>query len=354
MSPGDVVNGYTLLQPFTTAGGGQSRWAFARRGAREFFLKEFLAPTYPEVDAPGSAAIKRKKLERCQRFERHHRGIIEALAPLSGEGGNLVVTEEFFRVRAKYYKVTAKVDVASIGTAEIAGLPIGTKIGVLLAVTHSLRILHRAGLVHGDIKPGNVLIKHSGPAAFTAKLIDFDNCFLAGQPPPPEEMVGDVTHYSPELMVYVLGEGDRAQLEPRSDVFALGLVFAQYLTGALPGFDQGRYVYAADAARDGGGLAIRRGHVPDELGDLVDQMLAGGYGARPSCDEVYRTLKRLQSSRPKLSGEAGTRPATAPADGSRLRGTLRPRARADERPATEPPEPPGPRLRGSLTRREPK
>ena len=53
MKAGDVINGYTILRDFTVVGAGLSKWTFAERGGREFFIKEFLSPTYPDDAAPG-------------------------------------------------------------------------------------------------------------------------------------------------------------------------------------------------------------------------------------------------------------------------------------------------------------
>src|SRR5205085_1528457 len=101
-----TVNGYKLLGDFRMAGGGQSRWTFASQGSEEFFIKEFLAPTYPIPDSPGSAETKRIKMQHCAAFERYHWNIQTALAPLARPGGNLVVAVNFFRYGTKYYKVT--------------------------------------------------------------------------------------------------------------------------------------------------------------------------------------------------------------------------------------------------------
>ena len=96
---GDVVNGYRLLEDFRVVGAGLSEWTFAERGGRDFFIKRFLSPTYPDDDAPGSERTKAKKRARCAAFEAHHRGIQAAMAPLTTYGGNLIATLDFFRDR---------------------------------------------------------------------------------------------------------------------------------------------------------------------------------------------------------------------------------------------------------------
>ena len=78
-----------------------------------------MAPTYP---VRGSKKTIAKKLLRCQKFERRNTAVMEILAGKTGAGGNLVVAHDFFREGNKYYKVTDKIDVASLGLEEIAKL----------------------------------------------------------------------------------------------------------------------------------------------------------------------------------------------------------------------------------------
>ena len=84
MKAGDVINGYRVLEDFRVVGAGLSKWTFAAKGGREYFIKEFLSPTWPDEHAPGSAQTKMRKRQRCAAFERHHRRINEALAEISG------------------------------------------------------------------------------------------------------------------------------------------------------------------------------------------------------------------------------------------------------------------------------
>ena len=165
MKAGEVINGYTILEDFRVVGAGLSKWTFAARDGREYFIKEFLSPTWPGEHAPGSAQTKMRKRRRCAAFERHHRRIQEALAAVSGRGGNLIVTLDFFRWGAKYYKVTEKVDAAGLEPGDVAALAFPDQLVLLKTVAHSLRILHDRDIVHGDLKPSNVLI--SGPSSAT-------------------------------------------------------------------------------------------------------------------------------------------------------------------------------------------
>ena len=293
MKAGDVLNGYRILEDFKVVGAGLSKWTFAERGGRQFFIKEFLSPTYPDDDAPGSAKIKAKKRARCAAFEAHHRGVQHALAPLSAYGGNLIVTLDFFRWGAKYYKVTEKVDAEGMSSADVTALGLRRQLVLMKTVAHSLKILHNLKIVHSDLKPSNVLIKRT-ELGYTTKLIDFDNAYIAGRPPPPEEIVGTINYYSPELLGYIQEAGvTPGELGLASDIFALGLIYTEYLTGAPPPFDVARYHEPAVAVRSGETLRVPRSGIPAQLADLIDAMLSSDPARRPTIGHAHAALMTL-------------------------------------------------------------
>lgn len=333
MRAGDVLNGYRLLADFSSVGAGLSRWTFATRGGREYFVKEFLSPTFPDEHAPGSEKVKARKRARCAVFEAQHRSMQTALAPLSAFGGNLIVTLDFFRAGAKYYKTTERVVSEHLDVAGIAALPFRQRLVLLKSVAHSLKILHDLGVVHGDLKPDNVLIKRT-ELGHTSKLIDFDNAYRAGSPPDSSEIVGTITYYSPELLAYVQGGGaGGAELGTAADVFALGLVYAEFLTGRLPAYDPG-YGEPAVAARSSVVLRIDRAGLEPSLADLVDRMLLVDPLARPAIAEVHAVLMRLRTT--GSAADPVVRPApTAPPSGA-LRGRLVGGPAADAPPPTPP------------------
>ena len=293
---GDTIGGYRLLEDFRVVGAGLSEWTFAERDGRTYFIKRFLSPTYPDDAAPGSAKTKARKRARCAAFEAHHRGIQAAMAPLTSYGGNLIATLDFFRYGAKYYKVTEKVDLAGLDTSDVARLRFPAQLVLLKTVAHSLKILHDLDIVHSDLKPSNVLIKRT-ELGYTTKLIDFDSSYVVGKPPPPEEIVGTMNYYSPELVSYIQGTGSAADLTTASDIFALGLIYSEYLTGALPAFDPA-YHEAAIAVLNGTKLRLPAGHAPASVADLVERMLLGDHRARPRVGEVHASLMGLRSETP--------------------------------------------------------
>ncbi|MBF6446603.1 protein kinase [Nocardia elegans] len=346
------IGHYDLITEFTTAGGGQCRWAFASKDGHEYFLKEFLNPTYPLADSPGSAATKARKMERCIKFEQHQQRIIAALEPLSKPGGNLVVTRDFFREGARYYKATDKIDVSSVSVDRVHTLSRRHQAILATTVAHSVQILHRIGLVHGDIKPPNVLLKETKRAHFAAKLIDFDDAFFSGEPTARGEVVGDIVYYSPELYRYITGDAPAADITLASDIFALGILFTEYFAGRRPQF--GAAETCALGALDREPLTSGVESRWPEMHYLLQQMLDVDYQKRPTIDTVIVQLKSLRDGRTIVDPIAGPAAASGSsardkaseatrAPESRLRGSL------VSRPETvRPCDAEKPRLRGSL------
>ena len=321
MKAGEVINGYTILEDFKVVGAGLSKWTFAERDGREYFIKEFLSPTYPDDDAPGSAKTKAKKRARCATFEAHHRAVQRALAPLSAYGGNLIVTLDFFRWGAKYYKVTEKVDASGLASSDVAAMPLRTQLVLMKTVAHSLKILHDLKIVHSDLKPSNVLIKRT-ELGYTTKLIDFDSSYVAGSPPPPDEIVGTINYYSPELLGYIQEAGVApAELGLASDVFALGLIYSEYLTGSLPPFDTATYHEAAVAVRSGHALLVPREAVLPELADIIDRMLASDPRSRPDIGAVHAALMAIRP--PADAADGASAPRSSALRGKGLRTAVR-------------------------------
>jgi eukaryotic-like serine/threonine-protein kinase len=312
MTVGEVIGGYTVLEDFRVVGAGLSEWTFAERGGREYFLKRFLSPTYPDDAAPGSAQTKARKRARCAAFEAHHRGMIAALGPVTRYGGNLIATLDFFRHGAKYYKVTEKIPIAGFDAVQIATMAFPAKLVLLKTVAHSLRILHTLDIVHGDLKPSNILIKKT-ELGHTTKLIDFDNSYIVGKPPPPDEIVGTMNYYSPELVRYIRGEGAATELTAAADIFALGLIFTEYLAGAMPTIPA-PYREAAVAVLNGAALTVPpvpAPGVPESVVELVGAMMSADPAKRPSIGEVHAGLMGVGKA-PTTVAKLPGRPAPVP------------------------------------------
>ena len=100
--------------------------------------------------------------------------------------------------------------------------------GIVEQTARGLRAFHRMEMLHQDLRPENIMIDKTG----TVKIIDFGSTRVAGvvEASPPIEhsdILGTAQYTAPE---YFLGENG----SPRSDMFSLGVVTYQMLTGKLP------------------------------------------------------------------------------------------------------------------------
>lgn len=100
--------------------------------------------------------------------------------------------------------------------------------GLVEQIARGLLAFHRLEMLHQDLRPENVMIDKTG----TAKIIDFGSTRVASlmdadTPGGPGNILGTVQYSAPE---YFLGEGGTT----RSDLFSLGVITYQMLTGKLP------------------------------------------------------------------------------------------------------------------------
>jgi serine/threonine protein kinase len=97
-------------------------------------------------------------------------------------------------------------------------------IGIVLQIAAALDYAHKRGIVHRDIKPANVLITEQG----RVKITDFGVARLAGSDlTRSDQFVGSPGFMSPEQL-------KGGQVDGRSDLFALGVILYQLLTGKAP------------------------------------------------------------------------------------------------------------------------
>ncbi|MGE5199230.1 MAG: protein kinase domain-containing protein, partial [Rhodospirillaceae bacterium] len=105
-------------------------------------------------------------------------------------------------------------------------LPVDEALDIAVQIAEALAAAHRQGIVHGDLKPENVMLTKTG-----AKVLDFGIARLSEPPKPPAgtaPVLGTVTGTLP----YVAPEQlQGAQVDARTDLFAFGAVLYEMLTG---------------------------------------------------------------------------------------------------------------------------
>ena len=161
-------------------------------------------------------------------------------------------------------------------------LPAAEAARIALECARALAAAHAVGVVHRDIKPANILLDANGNATVT----DFGIALVTSRPA--RELTGSTTgtpHYmSPEQS---LGE----PVDGRSDVYALGVVLYEMLTGTLP--FPGRNVTEVMAKHISAPIprvSDREPETPVALVRLVDRMLAKDPAGRPTAAELVKEL----------------------------------------------------------------
>ena len=295
MLKGENIKGYKILEDFKVAGG-MSKISFAEKDGKTYFIKEFLAPKYPTSDSPGSERIKEQKRKACDEFEKHHRDLNNAIGKCcAGTGGNLIYAIDFFRDGTSYYKVTEKIDISSFPCESISCLPLEKILLIAKSAVHSIRILHGLKIVHGDLKPDNLPIKEAA-RGYVVKLIDFDDSYFEGNPPPDREnLVGTPEYYSPEQAAYIMDEDEEiegATLTCKSDIFTLGIIFSEYFSGEKPILPPD-YKNTWTCVNNGGAISFKKKLHP-QIDGLIRKMLSLNPNDRPNINGVFNVLKNIK------------------------------------------------------------
>jgi len=161
-------------------------------------------------------------------------------------------------------------------------LPAAEAARIALECARALAAAHAVGVVHRDIKPANILLDANGNATVT----DFGIALVTSRPA--RELLGSTAgtpHYmSPEQS---LGE----RVDGRSDVYALGVVFYEMLTGTRPFPGRTRTeVMAQHISAPIPRVSDREPETPVTLVRLVDRMLAKDPAGRPTAAELVNEL----------------------------------------------------------------
>ncbi|MEM0984522.1 MAG: tetratricopeptide repeat protein [Planctomycetota bacterium] len=120
--------------------------------------------------------------------------------------------------------------------AAAAELALTDRVRLFISVCHAVELGHRKGVIHRDLKPANILVADNG----APKVIDYgvarvsepDNNAhhpIAAAATEPGRLIGTMAYMSPEQSA-----GRTDDLDTRSDVYALGVVLYEMLTGRLP------------------------------------------------------------------------------------------------------------------------
>ena len=205
-------------------------------------------------------------------------------------------------------------------------------VAIAAQIAAVLADVHRVDIVHRDIKAANIMVTDGG----LVKVLDFGIAILRGAGALPrltqvDRTVGTPAYMSPEQWAGQL-------VTPASDVYSLGCLLFELLTGDVPFHGSSRVpLRVAHQESAVPSVAAARPSVPSTVDALVTAMLAKDPAARPAAEAVYRALlpiaagtvavadgplpggdERRDPVRPfrqPLLGPTGRNPFQVPADG---------------------------------------
>ncbi|MFC1886380.1 AAA family ATPase, partial [Thermodesulfobacteriota bacterium] len=175
-------------------------------------IAKLLRETYPSIG-------------ELERFENGYRiakdldlpGVVKPYVMKTVGHGKVVVMEDFNALSLKDYIRSQPIDLKAF-------------LRIAVSVADILGDVHRHGIIHNDIKPGNVLLN---PKTLTIKISDFS---LASRFQ--EQIQADLRHDDPQgTLAYISPEQTGRMNRPvdfRSDFYSLGVTFYEMLTGRLP------------------------------------------------------------------------------------------------------------------------
>lgn len=159
---------------------------------------------------------------------------------------------------------------------------------ITLDIADALAVAHAQGVVHRDVKPGNILLGADG----RARLLDFGISHAVDAGDPAHDLtgagmaIGTLPYMAPEHLA-------AGPTTPASDVYALGVVLYEMLAGKRP--------YAASSpvtlANEQAHPPARISDAPERLVDLALAAMAADAGARPDAAQLARGLSAWRDGR---------------------------------------------------------
>jgi serine/threonine protein kinase/Flp pilus assembly protein TadD len=246
---GKTVSHYRIVEKIGEGGMGEVYLAHDTELERKVALK-FL----PERVASDPDALARFKREAQAAAALNHQHVCTIHNIYETEDGQLFICMDFYEGGSLKDRV------------EGGAMDVDEAIKLSSQVADGLAAAHEAGIVHRDIKPANIQLTRKGEAV----IADFGLAKLSGRTPVTKtgSTVGTAVYMSPEQV-------QGGDIDHRSDIWSLGVMLYQMLTGALP-FEAGHDAAVAYSIvnTDPAPLSVHRADIPTDVQPVIDRCLA--------------------------------------------------------------------------------
>lgn len=183
----------------------------------------------PKLDRLVALKILPQKKESDPGFAARFTREAQALAKLNHR--NIVAVHDYGQVEGFHYFIMEYVDGLNLRQVQQAGTLSATEaLGIIPKICEALQYAHDEGVVHRDIKPENVLLDQKGQI----KIADFGLAKILGTGranftlTEPNHVMGTPHYMAPEQVEHP------SEVDHRADIYSLGVVFYELLTGELP------------------------------------------------------------------------------------------------------------------------
>jgi hypothetical protein len=268
---GEVVGGRVRVTKFLAHGGmGTVYRAMDEVTGREVALKVL------RRDAANASSLERFIREAHAASSANHPAIPRTLHVDVAQDGRIYQLMEF----VPGVTLARRLEFGPLAAASSA------RLGSILA--EALAAAHTAGVVHRDVKPSNVLLREDGVGTC---ILDFGIAKVLSEAPSDDTVtraghfVGTPQYMSPEQFL------DPATVGPASDVYSLGIVLFEMLSGAPP--FKGAHLEALQVAHMVKAPPDLADEIPRALRTLVQACLAKRMTERPSTSALSERLARI-------------------------------------------------------------
>ena len=206
------------------------------------------------------------------------------------EHPNIAAVIDFGREPGRVFVIGEYVEGKLLSTyvEQLGRLTLEGFVPIAAQILKGLGATHARGLVHRDLKPGNIMLVEEQGRANYVKILDLGLAQILEGPARGDDVppVGTPDYLAPEQIL-------NKAVDPRTDVYALGVVFYQMLSGRLP--------FVADA--QGGARSVLYKHVNDKPIPLTDALPSGHNLPDGLIDLVHDCLAKNPDNRPADANE---------------------------------------------------
>jgi serine/threonine-protein kinase len=243
----------------------------------------------PQIDR--DVAIKFLHPALCEDEEYHARFLREARAAGGLSHPNIVTVHDVGEIEGRPYMAMELLDGQPLSDEMEGNSPMPVRDVVIMGIqlARALAYAHKRGIVHRDIKPGN-LMRVKGTQ--TIKVTDFGIAHIESTRGEQRTRVGDILG-TPQYMSPEQAQGDK--LDGRSDLFSSGILFYQMLTGQRPFPGDSLVALAMKIAKeDPIPIERQRPDLPASMRRIVERCLAKAPDRRfQTGEELAEALGRV-------------------------------------------------------------